>query len=129
MATTGLSDTMSPGSIGEISKSAAVAFRVEFDGDPPPAHKLYWRGPVLSEFDGRRWSTGKSVMETLPRYSSSADEPVSYTVMLQPHKQRWLLALDSAISLPRNDNSEAQSQGLVSSTRLLGRLMKKPEND
>jgi len=43
--------------------------------------------------------------------------------MLQPHKQRWLLALDSATSLPRNDNSEAQSQGLVSSSRLLGRLM------
>jgi len=122
MATTGLSDSMSPGSIGEISKSAAVAFRVEFDDDPPPSHTLYWRGPVLSEFDGRQWTTGKSVMETLPRYNANNEKVFKYTVMLQPHKQKWLFALDSPVSLPRSDSVEGTSQGLLSSTRLLGRL-------
>ncbi len=123
MATTGLSDSMSPGSIGSISQSAAVAFRVEFDDEPPPAHQLYWRGPVLTEFDGRNWKTGKSVIETMPQHLPGMGKPQSYTVMLQPHRQRWLFALDTAMSLPHSDNTLANGQISSPSTRLLGRLM------
>ena len=39
-AATGLSDSMSPGSISELSLSDAVAFRVDFDGPPPPSRVL-----------------------------------------------------------------------------------------
>ena len=35
-ARSGLSDTMRPGSISELSLSDAVAFRVDFNGRPPP---------------------------------------------------------------------------------------------
>ncbi len=59
-ATTGLSDTMTPGSISELSQSAAVAFRVDFETRVPDPQSLYWRGPVLSEFDGRTWSQSKN---------------------------------------------------------------------
>ena len=55
---TGLSDTMTPGSISELSTSDAIAFRVKFHGDPPPRNRRYWRGPVLSEFDGKTWRAG-----------------------------------------------------------------------
>src|SRR6185312_3575084 len=55
-AQSGLSDTMSPGMISELSLSDAVAFRVDFDGTPPPPALRYWRGPVLARFDGRTWS-------------------------------------------------------------------------
>jgi transglutaminase-like putative cysteine protease len=123
MAKTGLSDSMSPGSIGEISKSSEVAFRVEFDGPPPPTHQLYWRGPVLSEFDGRSWKTSKSMMETGPRHQDAKGDLHHYTVMLQPHKQRWLFALDAAISLPKSDYAKQINSGFQTSTRLLGRLM------
>ena len=51
-AKTGLSDSMSPGEISELSLSDAVAFRVEFDGPVPPNRDRYWRGPVFSRFDG-----------------------------------------------------------------------------
>src|SRR5690606_1680469 len=34
--TTGLSDRMAPGDIGELGRSAEVAFRVMFKGTPPP---------------------------------------------------------------------------------------------
>jgi transglutaminase-like putative cysteine protease len=123
MARTGLSDSMSPGSIGEISKSSEVAFRVEFDGPPPASHQLYWRGPVLSEFDGRNWKASKSMIEAGPRLQGGKGNLHSYTVMLQPHKQRWLFALDAAISLPKSDNVKQNNPGIQTSTRVLGRLM------
>jgi hypothetical protein len=52
---TGLSDTMSPGSISNLAQSADIAFRVRFDGAIPPKQKLYWRGPVMETFDGTTW--------------------------------------------------------------------------
>ena len=55
---TGLSDSMSPGSISKLVRSEAVAFRVSFFGEPPPPAARYWRGPVLERFDGRTWSEG-----------------------------------------------------------------------
>ncbi len=54
-ARTGLDDQMSPGSISELTASDEPAFRVRFDGPPPPAHRRYWRGPVLHDFDGYTW--------------------------------------------------------------------------
>jgi protein-glutamine gamma-glutamyltransferase len=53
---TGLSDTMSPGDITNLGLSDEIAFRVEFEGEPPPADALYWRGPSLTNFNGRTWS-------------------------------------------------------------------------
>jgi len=63
---TGLSDTMSPGDIGTLSRSSEVAFRVEFNGTPPPPDERYWRGPVLSQFDGFRWSPIINTTEAYP---------------------------------------------------------------
>ncbi|MGQ7845535.1 transglutaminase TgpA family protein [Granulosicoccus sp. 3-233] len=102
-ATTGLSDSMSPGSIGQLSQSDAVAFRVEFDGAIPPPRDRYWRGPVLSEFDGRRWSVSPRLLQARSSYQGPAADIIDYTVTLQPHHQRWLFALDAAVSLPRPD--------------------------
>ncbi len=53
---TGLDDTMSPGDITNLGLSDEVAFRVEFEGRPPRANDLYWRGPALTNFNGRTWS-------------------------------------------------------------------------
>ena len=57
-ASSGLSDHMAPGVISELSLSDAVAFRVDFEGAVPPPWLRYWRGPVLSRFDGREWTMG-----------------------------------------------------------------------
>src|SRR6266853_2111438 len=71
---TGLSETMSPGSISSLSLSDAIAFRVKFRTEPPPRARLYWRGPVLSDFDGLTWRVG---LPQLRRSMSveSADSP------------------------------------------------------
>ncbi|HEU4617702.1 MAG TPA: DUF3488 and transglutaminase-like domain-containing protein [Gammaproteobacteria bacterium] len=94
-ATTGLSDTMSPGDITTLAVSDEVAFRVEFFGPPPPADRLYWRGPVLSSFDGKTWSRprggfGRRPENTLDYFGT----PTRYRVMLETHDRPWLLALD-----------------------------------
>src|SRR5699024_6892341 len=52
---TGLSDSMSPGSIADLYSDDSAAFRAEFRGAPPPPRQLYWRGPVLWHFDGDTW--------------------------------------------------------------------------
>ncbi|GAB4347247.1 MAG: protein-glutamine gamma-glutamyltransferase TgpA [Gammaproteobacteria bacterium] len=95
-ASTGLSDRMEPGSISQLSRSDAVAFRVKFDDPLPPPQLRYWRGPVFWYTDGRRW-TPKPEDVSGPneplRYRASG-RPVHYTVTLEPHRQRWLFALD-----------------------------------
>ena len=120
MATTGLSDSMSPGSIGQLSLSDAVAFRVEFDGDTPAPQDLYWRGPVLTEFDGRNWGVSSLQFEANPGYSGAKSNVIDYTVTLQAHRQRWLFALDSATTLPSSYNAAQASHAVY--TRSLGKM-------
>jgi len=108
VATTGLSDSMSPGSIGDLSKSDAVAFRVEFESDIPAVNERYWRGPVLSEFDGRNWRVNSKQFESVTQYNGPVENLLSYSVMLQPHRQRWLFALDTAVGRPQPDKAATQ---------------------
>jgi len=103
-ARSGLSDSMRPGSISELSLSDAVAFRVDFNGSPPPQALRYWRGPVLSRFDGLEW---RAVYKLLPgRFVSRQVRPIEYTVTLEPHGKAWLFALEHPSSLPRSPTSD-----------------------
>lgn len=101
---TGLDDQIQPGDISELSLSDAVAFRVRFDGAVPPADQLYWRGPVLERFDGRRWSALPDVArDGPPTADSAAGMAYEYQLVLEPQGQRWLLALETPLawSAPR----------------------------
>src|SRR5210317_2243670 len=94
-ATTGISDTMSPGDISSLSMSNDVAFRVSFDGAIPEPHERYWRGLVLTRFNGRTW-TGHDPSIS-PRALDEIEvtgEPVDYDVTLEPTRQQWVFALD-----------------------------------
>ncbi len=102
-AHTGLGDRMAPGSVQELLIDDSPAFRVVFHGPAPPRQDLYWRGPVLSFFDGTTWSR--------PEYRSSrnsehdlqsAGAVISYQVTMEPSDQRWLLALDMPLRAPEN---------------------------
>lgn len=95
-ATTGLSDSMAPADIAELSRSAALAFRASFDGATPPRNELYWRALTLDQFDGRRWSQS-SYTQAVPTVQwQKRGEALSYSVVMQPSSQRWLFALDVA---------------------------------
>lgn len=99
----GLSDSMSPGSLSNLIRNGAIAFRAEFTGQPPTPPLLYWRGPVLNTFDGQTWRS-----QTLGRAASlhlEAGSPsLAYALTIEPHNQRWLLALDLPERLPPNTN-------------------------
>jgi transglutaminase-like putative cysteine protease len=92
-ATTGLSDSMSPGDINELALSDEVAFRVRFNGSSPPAQERYWRGPVLHDFDGRTWRRTDPGPAPAPAllYQGPA---YHYTVSLEPSPHNWLYVLD-----------------------------------
>jgi transglutaminase-like putative cysteine protease len=97
---TGLSDDMSPGSISNLSRSDAVAFRVTFRGATPPASKLYWRGPVLWNYDGRSWRAGRTPQALVQPSFKAITPPVAYTVTLEPHNRPWLFMLELPVMLP-----------------------------
>ena len=96
---TGLSDEMAPGSVSRLLLSDAVAFRVSFDAQIPQANRLYWRGPVLWDFDGYTW-TAPRVIYMAPREYQGLDDPVEYTVTVEAHSRRWLFALDLPSRVP-----------------------------
>ncbi len=111
-ATTGLSSTMSPGSFASLSKSNEVAFRVEFDGPAPAPQERYWRGPVLTGFDGYDWFVRP---QPIRNDSSSAlnkvavqdnQRSIDYTVTMGANYQPWLLALDTPSAIPALGSSK-----------------------
>ncbi len=98
-AVTGLSDTMSPGSITQLTASYDVAFRARFDGPPPPPQERYWRGPVLHEFDGYTWRrTADSFYR--PQPLAYLGKAYRYRIALEPSSQRWWFSLDTATAAP-----------------------------
>ena len=99
VGTTGLSDTMAPGSLSQVAQNDAVAFRAEFAGATPPPRQRYWRGPVLWDFDGRVWSAGQNLLLVRQPEVRGASE-YRYAVILEPHGRNWLFALERAASLP-----------------------------
>ena len=107
-ATTGVSDSMSPGDFANLSQSTELAFRVEFADKRPPQQQLYWRGLVFSDFDGVTWRPSPQQRQwqptqQMPSWIESAfatipDEvkvaPTSYEIILEPTQQNWLFGLD-----------------------------------
>lgn len=91
-ATTGISDSMSPGDFAKLSKSAQLAFRVQFSGDVPSQDKLYWRGLVFSEFDGKTWRPAPTIKQLGD--SNFGGASLSYRVSLEPTHSPWLFLLE-----------------------------------
>ena len=53
---TGFSDRVQLGRIGQIQQSSAVVMHIQIDKDLEGAYDLKWRGIALSLFDGKTWS-------------------------------------------------------------------------
>jgi transglutaminase-like putative cysteine protease len=94
-ATSGLSDTMSPGDISSLSMSDAVAFRVQFDGEIPEPRDRYWRGLVMTKFNGRTWTGSEPTIDrSAVEEILESGEPISYEITLEATRQQWVFALD-----------------------------------
>ncbi|MEM7253304.1 MAG: DUF3488 and transglutaminase-like domain-containing protein [Pseudomonadota bacterium] len=112
-----LGDSMTPGNISELSLSDEVAFRVKFEGEAPPTSELYWRGPVLWNTNGRKWTRERTQVFNKVELGARRATPYDYTVTLEPHRERWLFALDMPVHLPRGAQIGADYQ-LLHPTRL-----------
>ena len=97
-ATTGLGDTMEPGAISRLVLTQDIAFRAAFAGKQPDRSRLYWRGPVLWQTDGRRWRRRDETAR--PPSGNTSGTPVDYRLILEPHGQKWVPALDLPEAAP-----------------------------
>ena len=107
-ATTGVSDSMSPGDFANLGQSTELAFRVEFKNNRPSQQQLYWRGLVFSDFDGVTWRQSpkksqwvagspapawiENAFATIPEEAQAT--PNNYQIILEPTQQNWLFGLD-----------------------------------
>jgi transglutaminase-like putative cysteine protease len=99
----GLSGTMSVGTIASLALDSSIAMRIRFDAAPPAQSEMYFRGPVLSRFNGREWRPLMS--DFFPRAQSLANlqvqsEAVRYQVTLEANNRPWILVLDATPEKP-----------------------------
>jgi transglutaminase-like putative cysteine protease len=97
---TGLSEHLELGKVAELAADDSIAFRLKFDGPSPPPERMYFRGPVLTDTDGRDW-TAESLYGRIPPERAWSwpnvtlrGAPVHYTMTLEPTQLTWLPLLD-----------------------------------
>jgi len=98
----GLSAQMTVGNIARLALDDSVAMRIRFDAAPPAQDALYFRGPVLSAFNGQRWepADGVALLRQQDAQLQVAGPAVRYEVTLEPNQQPWLLTLDATPTAP-----------------------------
>lgn len=109
-AKTGLSESMSPGDIAELSNSDELVFRVKFDGDRPTIDKLYWRALVLDQHRLKeglsQWSVSRShnQVDWYPQsWKPEQQQGVyDYTIIQEPTNKRWLVGLRGVAAMENN---------------------------
>ena len=103
MGRTGLSGTLRMGGVAELANDESIAFRVRFDGAKvtPPAEALYFRGPVLTHFDGLEWfpslagAIGPRRGRPQPPELRLLGAPLRYELLLEPIRLPLLPLLEA----------------------------------
>ena len=113
----GLSGNMKIGDMAEIALDERVAIRLRFEGAPtdvPPQSMLYFRGPVMTGFDGRQWQaepfredSAWAARAALPANLQTSGPAVRYEVTLEPQRQPWLMVLEATPEAPQLPNMQA----------------------
>jgi len=106
---TGFSDRVELGRIGQIQQSQTVVMHVQIDGDTSGGRQLKLRGVTLDYFDGKSWSNtrGKVPLRRSPdgrfylrwRSSQPIGRPIHYRVTMEPFVSEvfFLLATPTAV--------------------------------
>jgi transglutaminase-like putative cysteine protease len=129
-AVTGLSDHVEPGSIARLAADDSPAMRVSFAGSTVPMpESMYWRAIVLWYFDGRAWTReaptarGEAALADLPIRAKQpfvSGDLVEQSIVLWPHGQRWLPALDRPVEAAmERDTVKAISETLAGNILVL----------
>ena len=100
---TGLGDEMDMTKMQELLVDDSPAFRVSFTDQVPGRAQRYWRGPVLTRFDGQVWTRPRFVANAARSNAvTSVGSVIDYEVTLEPSSRLWLLALDVPLDAPDN---------------------------
>ncbi len=116
----GLSDTMAPGQWLDLMADDSPALRVQFFGATPAAEQRYWRGPVLTRFDGRTWTRLESQRRMAAPAITTAPAQWDYQIEYEPTERRELVALDLPLAAP--DETRLDADYTLVSTRPLTAL-------
>jgi transglutaminase-like putative cysteine protease len=106
----GLSASMQVGAISSLALDDSIVMRIRFEGQVPSQSQLYFRGPVLSGFDGREWRSLRSDATARMLATNSLQvqgAPVKYQVTLEPGSRPWLLTLDASPTKPALNGLDA----------------------
>ncbi|HSI47418.1 MAG TPA: DUF3488 and transglutaminase-like domain-containing protein [Ideonella sp.] len=103
---TGLSDQLKLGDVAELAQDNSIAMRVRFTGAKPPPQAMYFRGPVLSDYDGQTWRAEPPLREFGGRPAEAKAAPkgkgfVDYELTIEPLRLMWLPLLDYTEAAPR----------------------------
>lgn len=96
----GLSDSMSPGGWLDLLNDDTPAARVRFFGTTPAPAQMYWRGPVLWNFDGRTWTQPRWLRGIPPAATTPGNATWDYELELEPTDRRQLIALELPTAAP-----------------------------
>jgi len=129
---TGLSDRVDPGSIAQLANDDSRALRVFFlSRSIPTPDTMYMRAIVLWYFNGRSWTRGAPAakdeiimadrQEVQPKKLTDSDR-IEQRIVIWPQNQRWIPALDRAISLAK----DYENPGSDWSTVLTGDVLAAP---
>ncbi len=93
---TGFTDRVELGRIGQIQQSSAVVMHIEIENDLQGAYDLKWRGIALSSFDGKVWTNSYDQTQLRPSGDGSyrlapwlgpreaAARSIRYRVLMEP---------------------------------------------
>lgn len=96
----GLSDSMSPGDWLDLMVDDSPAMRVRFAGEAPPSSQMYWRGPLLWDFDGRVWRNSRPPLPTTQLHTRTQGSTWTYQLEIEPSEQPYITALDLPLAAP-----------------------------
>ena len=107
IASSGLSRQLHMGSIAELAMSDEIVMRIRFPKQVPPAEKMYFRGPVLSEISGAEWTPAAgSDTQPSPRADLIFESPaIPYEITLEPQRSLDVPLLEAAMSPPIQDGA------------------------
>lgn len=98
-ASTGLSDTMQPGSISNLVQSNEWVANVIFsDGLTVEPKNLYWRAIIMDDFNGRTWQAAPSFAQDNAQ-SASDGQRIDYQMIIRDQNGA-LPALDYPVGTP-----------------------------
>jgi hypothetical protein len=87
---TGLSESMNPGSISQLFNDDSTAMRITFSNTP--TLQGYWRAIILSFYSGENWQPAAYNFTDFTSVNRlNKNESADYEILLEPTQIRWLV--------------------------------------